>query len=218
MSGAPQSPPPPLADDSTAQYSGYVGGTRASTIPDGVGFWPRVGARIIDSSVHTLAGLVTGVILGVMAAVATAAAGGNLDALAAKLDRSSPLDYVIGFLGFLAYHTICEGLHGSSLGKMLLGQVVVTDQVQPCGLPAAFKRNLAYLVDALFFGAIGYIEMQKTRLAKRHGDNWAGSFVARRSQVPMGILRGTGRFLGVLLLALVVDSAILMAYFAIKMM
>ncbi|MCI0354175.1 MAG: RDD family protein [Acidobacteria bacterium] len=216
MSGPPQSPPP-IPDDTTAQYSGYVGATRASTIPDGVGFWPRAGARIIDSIVHTVAALVTGLVLGVMAAVATAAAGGNLDALTAKLDQSSPFDYVVGFLGFLAYHTICEGLHGSSAGKMLLGQVVVTDQVQPCGMRAAFLRNLAYVVDALFFGAIGYMEMQKTRLEKRHGDNWAGTFVARRSQVPISTLRGTGRFIGVLVLALAVDSAILMLYFVIKM-
>lgn len=218
MSGLPQSPPPPFADDTTAAYSGYVGAARASTIPDGVGFWPRAGARIIDSIVHTLAGLVTGVILGVMAAVATAAAGGDFDALAAKLDRSSPLDYVIGFLGFLAYHTICEGLHGSSLGKMLLGQVVVTDQVQPCGVGAAFIRSVAYFVDALFFGVVGYLKMQETRLEKRHGDNWAHTFVARRMQVPINALRGTGRFVLVLLLALAVDSAIHLTWYVVKMM
>ena len=216
MSAPPQ--PPPFTDDTTAQYSGYAEGARVSTIPDGVGFWPRAGARIIDTLVHTIVGLATGLTLGVMAAVAAASTGGNFDAFVAKLDRSSPLDFVIGFLGFLAYHTISEGLHGSSLGKLVLGQVVVTDQVKPCGVRAALARNLAYLVDTLFLGAVGYLEMKKTRLQKRYGDKWAGTFVARRSQVPIGTLRSTGRFLGVLALALAADCAILMTYFVAKMM
>jgi uncharacterized RDD family membrane protein YckC len=118
---------------------------------------------------------------------------------------------------FAAYHTVCEGLHGSSLGKFLLGQVVVTDQVRPVGLRAAFIRSLAYYVDTLFLGLIGYLAMRKTRLAKRHGDNWAGTFVTRRSQVPIATLRSTGRFAGALALALAVDAAILMAWYVVKM-
>ncbi|MGH9557492.1 MAG: RDD family protein [Terriglobales bacterium] len=215
MSGSAQPPPPPFTDDTTAQYSGYAGATRASTIPDGVGFWPRAGARVIDTLLHSVIAVAAGSFMRtvVFSAPATAL---DLDTLAARLAGSSPLNFLVGFLGFVAYHTVCEGLHGSSLGKFLLGQVVVTDQVRPCGLRAALIRSLAYLVDILFFGLVGYLAMRRTRLQKRHGDNWAGTFVARRSQVPIGSLRG--RFGGVLALALAVDAAILMAYFAIKMM
>jgi hypothetical protein len=59
--------------------------------------------------------------------------------------------------------------------------------------------------------------MQKTRLQKRHGDNWAGTFVARRTQVPVGSLRSTGRFLMVVTLGLGADAAIMMAYLATKL-
>jgi uncharacterized RDD family membrane protein YckC len=216
MSTVPPVPPPP--QDSTSAYSGYVDGTRASTIPDGVGFWPRAGARVIDTIAHICAGFAGGVVFGVLAAVATSVAGGDFQSLAARLGRSSWLDFVVGILGFLTYHTICEGLHGSSLGKMVLGQVVVTDQVRPCNLRAAFIRSLAYFVpDALVFGIPAYLEMQKTRLQKRHGDNWAGTFVARRTQVPVGSLRSTGRFLMVVTLGLGADAAIMMAYLATKL-
>ena len=200
-------------------YSGYVDAERASTVPDGVGFWPRALARIIDTIVHICAGFVGGVAFGVMAAVAASVAGGDFQALAARLNRSSWVDFVVGIAGFVTYHTISEGLHGSSLGKMALGQVVVTNQVRPIGLRAAFIRSLAYLVpDGLVFGVPAYLEMQKTRLQKRHGDNWAGTFVARRMQVPVSSVRSTGRFLVVVGLALAADAAIMMAYLALKVM
>ncbi len=217
MSEAPKPPPPP--EDVTAfQFSGYAEGAVGSAIPNGVSFGPRLLARIIDTVAHTMVGLMTGLMMGIMVGISAAATGGDFQAIVRKMEASSPMDFVVGIAGFVAYHTILEGLHGSSLGKLLLGQVVVTDNLQPCGVGAAFIRSLAYFVDALFFGAIGYLEMQKTRLEKRHGDNWAHTFVARRIQVPISALRGTGRFVLVLLLALAVDSAIHMTWFVVKMM
>ncbi len=212
MSGAPPSPPP-FSDDTTAAYSGYAGATRAPTIPDGVGFWPRVGARFIDTLVHTAVAIVVVMLMRSVMGSAPAPPGG-LDTLAGRLAGASPLSFLVGYLGFVAYHTICEGRHGSSLGKFLLGMVVVTDQVQPCGLRAAFIRSLAYLLDILFFGLIGYLAMRRTRLQKRFGDNWAGTFVARRLQVPVSTLRGS--FGSVLALALAADAAILMAWYVVR--
>ena len=218
MSEAPKPPPPPPTDETDFQFGGYVEGAAARTIPDGVGFWPRFLARIIDTVAHTMVGLMTWLMMGVMVGTSAAATGGDIQAIVRKMETSSPLDFVVAIVGFVAYHTILEGLHGSSLGKMLLGQVVVTDQVQPCGVGAAFIRSVAYFVDGLFFGVVGYLEMKKTRLEKRHGDNWAHTFVARRIQVPINALRGTGRFVLVLLLALAVDSAIHMTWIVVKMM
>ncbi len=222
MSGAPQPPPapppPPIGDDTTAQYSGYVEGARVGTIPDGVEFLPRAGARLIDTLLHIGVGAGSALVMAVMVIATAAATGSDADVIIEKIDRESPMDFVVAVLGFVAYHTLCEGLHGSSLGKMLLGQVVVTDLVKPCGLRAALIRSLAYFVDGLFFGAIGYLAMKKTRLQKRHGDNWADTFVARRTQVPISSLRGTGRFFAVLALALAVDFAILIAWDVVKMM
>ncbi len=215
MTETPKPPaPPPPGEETAFQFSGYAEGTAARTIPDGVGFWPRVGARLIDTLIHSAVAIGAGMLLRAVMVPAPATAV-DLNTLAGRLAGASPMNFLVGFLGFAAYHTICEGLHGSSLGKLLLGQVVVTDQVRPCGLRAAFIRSFAYLADILFFGLIGYLSMRRTRLQKRFGDNWAGTFVAHRAQVPISTLRG--RFGGVLALALAVDSAILMAYLAIKM-
>jgi len=217
MSDAPKPPPPP-GDETAFQFSSYAEPTLGSAVPDGVSFWPRAGARLIDTVVHTVVGLMTQLMMGIMVGISAVATGGDVQAIVRKLESASPLDYVVGIAGFVAYHTILEGLHGSSLGKLLLGQVVVTDNLQPCGVRAALIRSLAYFVDTLFLGAIGYMEMQKTRLEKRHGDNWAHTFVARRIQVPIGALRGTGRFVLVLLLALAVDAAIHLTWYVAKMM
>lgn len=217
MSDAPKPAPPP-GDETAFQFSGYAEATAASAIPNGVSFGPRLVARIIDTVAHTMVGLMTGLMMGIMVGISAAATGGDVQAIVRKLEGASPLDYVVGIAGFVAYHTILEGLHGSSLGKLLLGQVVVTDNLRPCGVGAAFIRSLAYFVDALFFGAVGYLEMKKTRLEKRHGDNWAHTFVARRIQVPIGALRGTGRFVLVLFLALAVDAAIHLTWYVVKMM
>ncbi len=207
-----------MGDDTTAQYSGYVEGAMVGTIPNGVDFLPRVAGRVIDTLVHFGVAAGSALAMVVVVMVTAAASGSNAEAILDKIDRESPVDFVVAVLGFVVYHTLCEGLHGSSLGKMLLGQVVVTDQVKPCGLRAALIRSLAYFVDGLFFGAIGYLAMKKTRLQKRHGDNWAGTFVARRTQVPISSLRSTGRFLAVLALALVVDFGVFLAWDVVKMM
>lgn len=212
---APPQVPPSGSDDTTAMYSGYVDAERASTVPDGVGFWPRAGARIIDTLAHTAVAIAAGTLLRTVVFSAPAPAM-DLENVAGRLVNVSLVNFLVGFLGFAAYHSICEGLHGSSLGKRLLGQVVVTNQVQPCSLRSAFIRSLAYVLDVMFFGLIGYLSMRRTRLQKRFGDNWAGTFVARRTQIPMGALRGG--FGGVLALAVGVDAAIVMAYLALKMM
>ncbi len=217
MSDAPKPPPPP-GEETAFQFSGYAEPTVGSAIPNGVSFGPRLGARIIDTLVHFGVAAGSALAMAVVVVVTADVTGSNAEAIIDKVDRESPMDFVVAVLGFVVYHTLCEGLHGSSLGKMLLGQVVVTDQVKPCGLRAALIRSLAYFVDGLFFGAVGYLAMKKTRLQKRYGDNWAGTFVARRTQVPISSLRGTGRFFGVLALALAVDFAVFIAWDVVKMM
>lgn len=217
MSEAPKPPPPP-GDETAFQFSSYAEATVTPGLPEGVRFWPRAAARIIDMVAHTMVGLMTGLMMGIMVGISAAATGGDVQAIVRKLQASSPMNYVVGFAGFVAYHTIQEGLHGSSLGKLLLGQVVVTEKLQPCGLRAAFIRTLAYFVDSLFFGVVGYAEMKGSPQQQRHGDNWAHTLVIRRSSAPPASLRGAGRFVLVLLLALAVESAIFMTWYVTKMM
>ncbi len=198
---------PLTTPEPTFHFGGYLDDKPG---PDGVGFWPRAGARIIDTILHTLVGIVAGLAFGIMLGIATALTGSDPAPLIQKAGTSPILAFLAGITGHVAYHTICEGLHGSTLGKMLLGQVVLTDDLQPCGPRSALIRSLAYYVDTLFFGAVGYLVMNKTRQMKRHGDNWADTFVTRRAEVSPDQLRSTGRFVAVLVLAMAMDAAIAM--------
>jgi hypothetical protein len=75
---------------------------------------------------------------------------------------------------------------------------------------ARSNQVLAYFIDSIFFGFVGYLAMKKTRQEQRHGDEWAHTIVCRRSDAPPQSLRGGGRFLAVFFLATAVEAALLM--------
>lgn len=112
--------------------------------------------------------------------------------------------------------TVGEGVHGSTLGKLLLGFVVVQEDGAPCRSGSAFIRSIAYFVDGLFFGLVGYFAMQKTPQEQRHGDEWAHTIVCRRAQVAPQNLRGFGQFAMVFLLAVMADATLIMTGLLIK--
>lgn len=88
--------------------------------------------------------------------------------------------------------------------------VVVQEDGAPCRLWPAVIRELGYFVDALFFGLIGYLAMQKTLKEQRHGDEWAHTIVCERSAVAPDRLRGGGRFVLAVMLATMADAALTM--------
>lgn len=73
-------------------------------------------------------------------------------------------------LGVLLYHTLCEGLHGATIGKLCCGICVVSEDGQPSTLKGALIRNLGFYVDAIFLGALGYASMEKSPINQRYGD------------------------------------------------
>ena len=115
---------------------------------------------------------------------------------------------LFSILGSIGYHTVCEGLHGCTLGKRLLGMIVVQEDGSPSRLNPAFIRSLAFYVDGLFFGVIGYMAMKKTPQEQRHGDNWAHTMVCRRSDVSTPPNRS---FALILIAAIAIDSLLLAA-------
>lgn len=182
----------------------------------GVSFWPRVAARVIDWVSHYVIGLFAGFLFGF------------LYALAAALHHSRPAPlfqqrgigialFVFSLLGLTVLEIICEGFHGSTLGKRLLGFVVVQEDGSPCRPGPALIRSLAYIIDALFFGLIGYFNMQKNPQQQRHGDEWAHTIVCRRSDVAPHNLRGAGHFTAVFLLAAMADAALMIIGVLIKL-
>jgi uncharacterized RDD family membrane protein YckC len=180
----PQTPSkvPSAPDPTDFTLGGYTG---PSHVIEGVGFWPRVAARLIDIVVMTFLGYMAGTLFAI----------------------------IFSLLAGVAYHTICEGLHGSTVGKLALQMVVVTEGGTPCDLDAALKREIAYFFDALFFGLIGYVSMKKSQQEQRYGDHWAQTIVCKRAAVAPQYLRDTRRFAAVLALAALANAALMIVGF-----
>ena|SRR5713101_4241711 len=197
-------PPIPVTSDfpSFSLYSTQPGDI------EGVGFWPRAGARIIDTILYYVVGYCAGILFAVLVVVAAA---GHPDPLQiAKMSQTGIIGFAVALLGAVAFHTICESVHGSTPGKLLFSMVVVQEDGSPCRPKGALIRSLAYFVDSLFFGLIGYLAMQKSAEEQRHGDEWARTIVCKRALVSPQNLRGAGKFMMGLFLAITVYAALIM--------
>jgi uncharacterized RDD family membrane protein YckC len=183
------SPPPQFS------FGGYAIDT---TGLQGVGFWPRAVARLIDMAMHFIISMICGFFVGVAVVVVVTATQGNLQSVMQKFQNTALLSYLLAFVGSVMNHSLSEGIGGRTIGKLILGQVVVKEDGSPCGIKAGLIRSFGYFVDALFFGAVGYSNMKKTPKQQRHGDEWAGTMVCKKSDLPDASLRSRGRiFLGV---------------------
>jgi uncharacterized RDD family membrane protein YckC len=208
MSTQPPVPPPPGPPVfQPPSFAGY-GGAPGQLV--GVGFGPRLGARLIDIVVHIVIGFLAGIALGIGLVLYANATHQSPQLLIASISNRTVLSYVLSALGMIAYHAILESMHGSTLGKLALSLVVVQEDGSPCAVGSAVIRNLAYFIDAFFFGLVGYLAMQKSPQHQRYGDQWAHTIVCKRAIVPPQNLRDGGRFGLALLLAVVVDGIFLL--------
>lgn len=93
--------------------------------------------------------------------------------------RSLTVAYVgIGVL-FFGYHIVFEGIRGQTIGKILMGVVVVGVDNRPCTFGEAIIRNLLRTIDALGFYIVGLLVMLVTSHRQRVGDLVAGTSVVR---------------------------------------
>lgn len=150
-------------------------------VPLGADFGIRLGARVIDTLFGNLimaglAGLVGGIALAVLHQMGRAP-----DNWVELLQASNYWSYVYSILGGIFFHTLAEGMGGTTIGKLCCGLRVVQQDGGPCRFVPAFKRSLAYLMDALFFGLIAWESMKKSGLRQRHGDVWAKTVVVKKS-------------------------------------
>jgi len=181
----------------------------------GVAFWPRAFARIIDLAFHYSVTAATGFFFGIMLVVA---AGGRVaPQVLVRLRKASVGGFLLVLLGSVAYEVICEAMHGSTFGKLLLGMVVVQEDGAPCTPKAAIIRSFAYFVDGLFFGLIAYSAMSQSPQEQRLGDEWAGTVVCKKEDVPHESLRGLGRFALGLFFAILIDSGFAMLALLLKL-
>jgi uncharacterized RDD family membrane protein YckC len=179
----------------------------------GVGFGLRLLARLLDYGVFYFAiftvSFLFGMVIGIISMATRRAVPPGLGSV-----TWHPL--AAGFFGYVAYHWICEGLHGSTLGKLVCGIVVVSDNGEPCGMNAAAGRSFAYYVDGLFFGLVGYFSMRESPKQQRLGDKWNDTMVVRRSDVAPRVLCSSGRFFLVFLFAVFAVSMIQLAFLILK--
>ncbi len=164
----------------------------------GATFWPRAAARALDLVLQYFVAMFTGVLFTILL---TVAAGGRPPAwVLARISRAHLPVYAASLLGSFAYFVICESIHGSTLGKLLLSLQVLQEDGSRCRPTSAIIRELGYFVDVLFFGFIGYVAMKDTDEQQRYGDQWAHTIVCKRSDVPPESQQSTMRFvLGVML-------------------
>jgi len=185
-------------------FGGY--GMPAGTL-QGVSFWPRALARVIDYVVHYLVGFIAGSLFGFLLAIA---AGGRPPLwVLLRLSQIHFPVFVAWLLGSMAYQVMCTSIYGSTLGKVLLSMRVVQDDGSPCRWKSAILRELGYFFDALFFGIIGYAAMKGDPGQQRHGDRWAQTLVCKRTQV---LQSGPGpmRFVLALMAGVCADIALMM--------
>jgi uncharacterized RDD family membrane protein YckC len=199
---SPSLTPTPPVPNSQFTFGGYAA---AATLP-AVSFWPRAAARVIDMILINVAALASLFFFGIVIGVAGVLAGRSPAWIHERLDGFSFAALFCGLIGAMLFHAAFEGLHGSSPGKLILGQVVLSEDGMPCSFKAALGRSCAYLIDALFFGAVAYLAMSGSPLQQRHGDKWFRTVVCKRSEVDPTRLRPGGRFVAALAIALLANA------------
>jgi uncharacterized RDD family membrane protein YckC len=145
-------------------------------------FGIRAGARIVDLIVGAGAGFIGGGVAGGIIGVA-------MPEKVHELSKLTAGSFLLSTLGSLAYHTISEGVAGASVGKLVCGLRVVSQN--GFGRPTvlgAFIRTLGYYIDSLFFGIVGYSVMSKSELQQRLGDKWGKTVVVKSASLRAGVL------------------------------
>jgi uncharacterized RDD family membrane protein YckC len=180
----PSEPPPPSVEEQLMRAS--------------AGFGVRFLARFVDLFASLVFGLMIGFIIGVVVAI-LAKMGKMPDDWLAHLRERRWHVYGLGILGQYLYTALGEGIGGTTLGKLACGLTVVQKDGVPCTLAAAFKRDLLYYFDVLFFGIVGYLSMKGSPMQQRYGDKWADTVVVKKDTYQPAPPRSGARiFLGIL--------------------
>jgi len=146
-----------------------------SVDPRVAGFWIRATARTIDTAVAFVLGVVAGIIAFIVLAIGRQP--GNMRVWAQHMGGFSLVALLGSTLASALYHTASEFVGGASLGKLICGLRVVSEDFTPVSFRGALIRSFAFVVDGFFFGYVGYRRMNVSPLAQRYGDHWGGTTV-----------------------------------------
>lgn len=148
-------------------------GTRFLAPADTHHMWMRLLALAID---FVIANVLSFVVLFPIAFIA---------AMAGRPMTESPdiLGYVVGAVIVYGYRIVTEGLWSATPGKRMLGLRVVSASTSGrITWKQSAIRNLALIVDLLFWGLIGLITANSSPYRQRYGDKAAGTVVVRTNE------------------------------------
>lgn len=174
--------------------------------PRVAGFAIRAAARVIDMVVGLVVGIMSMLIATIVLAIRDAA--GSPEAWLHVMSRFSFLGIVASLLGNSAYHSISEAVGGASVGKLMCGLRVVSEDFGPVSFRGTVIRSVGFWADGFLFGAIGYAAMNRSALRQRLGDRWGhtavvkarvfGTAVRGPARVLLGLLLGLAAWVGIL--------------------
>jgi uncharacterized RDD family membrane protein YckC len=93
------------------------------------------------------------------------------------LDLTLPL--VLSALFAFGYYLVCEGAWGRTLGKVICGIRVVSEDRSKASFGQAALRTLLRIVDGIFAYLVGFIFMMTSDRRQRLGDRAAKTLVVR---------------------------------------
>ncbi len=90
------------------------------------------------------------------------------------------MSLLIIMLLWICYGIVLETWKGQTVGKMILGIIVVKENGEPCDFFAALLRNVLRIIDHLpTLYILGFIVMAITEKRQRLGDRLAGTVVVK---------------------------------------
>jgi uncharacterized RDD family membrane protein YckC len=134
---------------------------------------------LVAFALNLAAGVATAVVLGALSAV-----GAVSPDWVNRVGDLSVMGVLSGMVAGIIYETLCEGFGGATIGKAILGLRVRSEGGAPARLGPSLVRSLAFLVDGMFFGAIAYGSMSRSRQQQRLGDKWSHTVVVRARSIP----------------------------------
>ena len=140
-------------------------------------FLIRAIGRVVDIVVALGVGFVSAIIAIIVLAITRHP--GDPVVWAQSMGGFSFTGLLVGFVGSTLYHSLSEYIGGASVGKLLCGVRVVSEEFGPVSFRGTLIRSVAFPIDGLFFGWIGYRSIKRSPLAQRVGDHWGRTTVVR---------------------------------------
>lgn len=166
-----------------------------------VGWGRRAVARFVDLVFINVFVLISSMIFGVFLALVDTIFGSDYTMQLQFIETGLIESVIYGFLGMTLYTSVCEGFHGSTLGKMIFGIVVLSEDYRKCEFLPALGRGLAMIIDGLFLGLVAALVMGSSPRQRRLGDKLGKTIVVRRDSIPGAWVRPVIHFVLIFLIA-----------------